>query len=357
MKRIVLACLAGLLAATAVIAAPPSASMPAVWRYAHPNATALIGIEWNRIAGSPVGQQIRSKIGEAGLSGAEGFDVLDDVLRVFISSPGKPGGAESEQPPAVIALQGQFDLDEVRALAGAKMVEAGVYQSIPLFEEADAEGDDPMALALASSQTILLGNVGSVKAAIDHYQAADPAQSASPLFARAAELAAGNDVWIVSEASPEDFASSTDGTPSFLQDVESIEAGLSFRDGLGVELSLGAGSPESAQNLAGGLQFLLGMMLSGHESGPGASAITEKLRVMTDSTRVHLALHLSQAEFEDAFDDLESSLSFGAADRDVGVQAAVRGSGEWSWEQPPRQKQVVRIFGLEDGPREIPLGQ
>jgi len=32
--------------------------MPAVWRYAHPNAKALIGIEWNRIVSSPVGQQI-----------------------------------------------------------------------------------------------------------------------------------------------------------------------------------------------------------------------------------------------------------------------------------------------------------
>ncbi|MCP5117119.1 MAG: hypothetical protein GY953_40355, partial [bacterium] len=119
--------------ASVLLAEPNSASMPAVWRYAHPDATALIGIEWNRVLSSPLGQQIQAKITETGFSGTPGLEFLDDVDRIFISSPGPAGPSSDEQPPAVVAVQGRFDLDKLRQMATEKMAASAVYRSVEIL--------------------------------------------------------------------------------------------------------------------------------------------------------------------------------------------------------------------------------
>ena len=217
-----------------------------------------------------------------------------------------------------------------------------------------------MALALVSPETLLLGDLASVKAAIDHRETADSASTESPLFARAMALAADNDLWLVSEISPTDFAQGGGDNAQFLKDMESIEIGLSLQDGLGAELSLGTASPESAQNLAGGLQFMLGMMLSSQQNSEAGARISEKLQVSTEDTRVRLALELDQTEFANAFRDMSPALSFGGSGAEVDVQGAVQGSDSRSAEQEPAlpaEEQVIRIWGMEGGPVEIPMNE
>jgi len=359
MKSIVFVCLITCVATVAIFAAPASVSTPAVWRYAHPEAKALVGIEWSRMVNSPIGQQVRAKFAESEIPAVPGMELLDAIQSVFISSPGNPAGSTQEQPPAVIAVQGQFDLDQIRALAAERTAKEGVYRSIPLLEDLDAENRE-MALALVSPQTLLLGDLASVKAAIDSHEAADPAATESPLFTRAMALAADNDLWLVSEISPTDFAQSGGDSAQFLNDVESVEIGLSLRDGLGAELSLGTASPESAQSLAGGLQFMLAMILSSQQNSEAGARISEKLQVSTDDTRVRLALELDQTEFANAFRDMGSSMSFGGSGAEVDVRGTVQGSDSWSWEQEPvlpAEEQVIRIWGMEGGPVEIPMGE
>lgn len=367
MRRILVAGLLSCFLAAVVWCAPGSVSMPSLWRYAHPEAKALIGIEWSRILNSPLGQQMRQKITESGMSEMEGLDFLDDIDRVFISSPGNPEGETEQQPPVVIAARGRFDLAKVREIAAAKMTAVSSYQSIEILEQHEA-GNVSMAMALVDSRTILLGDSESVMAAIDYHLAADPGMASNPLFLRAVELAAGNDLWIVAHASPSDFSKATTDQAPFLKDVERIEAGLSFQDGLGLQLNLGTASEDSAQTLAGGLQFMLAMLLSGQQNQPGMPNFSEKLRVSTDGSMVRLAFSLDQSELEQAFNQVESSVasSLGGAG-DVEVRAAVRGDGEWNMGSQPHEmavsppvvpeNQVIRIYGLENGPREIPFGK
>ena len=365
MRRIVVASLLSCFLAAAIWCAPGSVSMPSLWRYAHPEAKALIGIEWNRILNSPLGQQMRQKIAESGVSEVEGLDFLDDIDRIFISSPGNPEGETKQQPPVVIAARGRFDLAKVRKIAAAKMTPVESYGPIEILEQHEAD-DVPMAMALVDSQTILLGDSESVRAAIDAHMAADPGVAEDPLFLRAVELAAGNDLWIVAHASPSDFSTTSTEQAPFLEDVERIEVGLSLQDGLGLQLNLGTASEDSAQNLAGGLQFMLAMLLSGQQNQPGMPNLSEKLRVSTESSMVRLALSLDQSELEQAFNQVRSSVSSSLSGAgDVEVRAAVGGDGEWNVGSQPQEtavsrpavpeKQVIRIYGMEGGPREIPF--
>jgi len=358
MRRTLFVCLVALVAAVAVFAGPASISTPAVWRYAHPQAKALVGIEWTRLANSPVGQQLRAKMGESGMPSVPGIELLDSIQSVFISSPGNPPGSTDEQPPAVIAVQGTFDLDQVRTLAAQSEARESEYDSIPLLEN-QTENGAPMVLALVSPEMLLLGDVDSVKAAIDHHDSADAGIMASPLYERARSLAQTNDVWLVSEVSPTDFTQAGEEAPPFLNDVESIEFGMSLQQGLGAELNLGAATAESAQSLAGGLQFMLAMLLSSQENSSAGAAISQKLQVSTDDTRVHLALQLSQDELTSAFNDVGSNLTFGGSDSDVAVRGTVQGSDSWSWEQEPKmpEDRTIRIWGAEEGPIEIPMDE
>jgi hypothetical protein len=361
MRRIAAVCFLGFFTTAAWC------SMPTFWRYSHPEAKALIGIEWSRILNSPIGQQVRQQMNEAGLPKLEGMEFLDDVERVLISSPGNQDGTPDDQPPAVIAVQGRFDFDKLRAMAAAKMTGSSSYGSVEILEQR-RPGETPLSLALVNPATILLGDSDSVTAAIDHQLAADPAVASDPLFRRATELAATNDLWIVASASPADFSSKGIQPAPFLNDIESIEAGLSLQQGLGLQLNLGADSEESARNMAAGLQMMLGMFMASQGNRPGMPDLGEKLRVSADGSLVKVALSLDESELEQGFTQLKASMMSpkGVESGDVDVRAAVRGSGEWSWAssqtrpaqvQPasPQEKKVIRIYGLEEGAREVPF--
>jgi len=268
MRQLAAAYLVWCLLAPISWAATTSVSMPALWRYAHPDAKALIGIEWRRIVNSPIGQEIRQKLTQSGMSGLKGMDLIDQIDRVFISSPGNPAGASQDQPPAVIAVQGAFNLDEIRKLAADKMTGSATYHSIEILEQRQ-KGEDPMALALVDPRTLLLGDGGSVRAAIDHYFAEDPGQAANPLFLRASELAAANDIWVVAAASPSDFSKDGMKQAPFLNDVNRIEAGISLRDGLGLELNLGTPAGQAGRAEPGRQAEDLRRAIPG-EAGPSA---------------------------------------------------------------------------------------
>lgn len=354
MRRTVFTWLLASIFVAAAFSAPNNTSTPSVWRYVHPEASALVGIEWSRVIQSPVGKKLQATVAEKGFSGTPGMEFLDDIDRIFISTPGAREGSQ-EQAPAVVAVQGRFDLDKLRQLAAKKMAESLEYRSIEILEEGeDREGEQPMSMALVSPETILLGDGASVRAAIDNHVLADARQMKEPLFVRAMELAATNDVWVVSELSPADFSPSGTEAAPFLNDVDSIEAGISLQQGLGLEVNLGTQSSEAAKNLAGGLQFITGMMLAKQAQDPNMPNLSEKLSIATEDRLVRMALQLDQAELESAFKSATSQAT---------AQLAVNtGQSEApSWEEPappePPKKRVITIIGLDEGTKEIPFGR
>ncbi len=244
MKRLCLCILLVAALSVPLFAASGSTSMPSFWRYAHPDSKALIGVEWNRILHSSIGAEIRQKLFESGSEGEEALQLVDQVQRVFISSPGVPDGSPAgAKPAAVIAAQGAFDLAGIREMIEKESGVSRLYREVEVLDHTDEKGDRT-AVALVSPRLVLAGDVDAVESAIDHYLAADPGQASNPLFQRASQLATENDIWLVANASPSDFGQGGGQQAQFLKDLERVEAGISMQSGLGIQLNLGTRSPQ-----------------------------------------------------------------------------------------------------------------
>lgn len=343
-----------------------SVSHPSYWRYAHPQAKVLVGIEWQRIVQSPLAAKLQQEMAQAGLTrmmSAQGLDFIWEVERVFISSP---GGGKKDQPPLVAALQGRFDLAKVRESITKLGAKANVYKGVALLAP-DKAGADQV-LALASASVLLFGDRVSVQAALDNYSAAAPPPAGSKLYQRAADLSSRFDLWFAGVGAPGDLAGAAAMPQAqMLADVESFEAGVSLQNGLGLELSLNSKTEESAKALAGAVQGLMGLAAMHAGANPEAAEFLKKLHVKTEHARVSLALSIDQAELEKGIQQIRAS----AGPAMAGVQVRPKITGTNATNLPalphaavipvapikPAEPAVIRIYGAEGGTKEIPLAR
>ena len=355
-----------LLGGTALGLSAQSTSLPTFWRYSHPDAKALVGIDVKSIGESPFGTRLLKEFAEAGFKAkaqAEGFDFLNETERLLLSSPGTAPGAGKNSAPFVIALQGRFDLPKIRAFVKSKGATRSFYKKVELLSPEDGAKGQDFVMALVGPQTIVVGDPASVKAALDHHSAADVSASANPLYQRAVELAGIHDVWFTSEVSP---SSLSEGNPAMAMfaEVQGFEGGLSFRSGLGLEVILNTASSEGAQKLAGGVQALLQMAaLGADQEGAGGkranpAELLKKLRVGSDATQVKFALSFDQAELDRGIDEMKASFRTSATQTVAGIQTRPGQTAPAVKPQPeidPATPLVIKIYNSDGGTREIPF--
>ncbi|MEO6037749.1 MAG: hypothetical protein ABIQ93_04990, partial [Saprospiraceae bacterium] len=104
------------LSAGAVLAATLGASEPMAWRFAHPEAQILAGVDFRRLAETADGRQIREQF-----VSALGAPMLEQAERLLLSSVVESSGKRSD----VLILSGSFSLPQLRKLAmseGARMM-------------------------------------------------------------------------------------------------------------------------------------------------------------------------------------------------------------------------------------------
>src|ERR1700744_5232383 len=77
---------------------------PTLWRYIHPDAKALISIDWRRISHSHVGTMLREKWIDAAGPAVPGIEFLDDVDRFVISAPGRDESADAQSEPPMLVI-------------------------------------------------------------------------------------------------------------------------------------------------------------------------------------------------------------------------------------------------------------
>src|ERR1700704_1048085 len=118
------------LLAVPLFAATLSAQMyPSIWKLAHPDAKALIGID---VRGLRDAQMVKSYGGEVEKSGMgtflkPGMEFLKDIDEVFVSSPGGKPGDTKQNPPFLVVLTGHFTPAHVQKLFGRPYRVFGTY--------------------------------------------------------------------------------------------------------------------------------------------------------------------------------------------------------------------------------------
>jgi hypothetical protein len=350
----------GLIAAGTLAA--QSTSLPTFWRFSHPQAKALVGVDIKRLMDSPFGQRLAKEFEQAGFKAkaqAEGMDFFKGVDRVLISSPGQVAGKKAkDNAPFVAAMQGKFDLAQIRAFVKQQGAIKSWHQKVELLspdpKSAGSAGPD-FCLALVSAQTIIAGDKTSVKAALDHHASADPSSSSHALYQRAAELDAVHEIWFTSEISPAEL-SENQTAAAMLADVDGFEGGVTFRRGLGLEVHLHTTTAEASQKLGTGLQALMQMAAMAEQKPGGPADLLKKLTIASEATQVKLALSFDQAELDRGIDELKASVTKGVA----GSVASIQGgeSRPLPAAEPaadPSKPLVIKVFNAEGGPKQIPL--
>jgi hypothetical protein len=192
-------------------------------------------------------------------------------------------------------------------------------------------GKDTLSVARLSDGLTLLGRVKNLQDAIDRSLLEDADRPYSPLLARAARYSQ-DDLWAVATRLPDPLA---DRFVPLDAEAEGFEGGVSLSGGLRLAAVLSASSENDALQLA---ETLKQMVLS-------LPPVARGILVNVDQTSVTLAVAVTEEQ----------------------LVAGLRGSGEApvaltaTAPKPeaakPAGPQVIRIFGLDDGPREIVLRQ
>jgi hypothetical protein len=336
-------------------------AQPAYWRYIHPNAKMVVGIDLAAAATSPMGLRVKKEMEQAGMKSAisgQGMDFMYDADQLLISSPADGGAAMSAktETPVVIVMKGNFELASIRKAALGQGAIPGVYRGISILRT--DSNDKAMTLALVSSQIVIAGDRTSVHAAIDGSLSKTFAAPMEGLYRRAMNLTKDNQVWFISETSPGGMAAGTIPEAQMLDDVKGFEGGLSLKSGLGFNFNLNTKSAEAATKLGSGLQamLLLASMAGPADSGKSAMDLLQKLRVETIGEQVTVAVNYSMDEMEVGFNGLKAEL--GQAMSGVAKPPTAAPVGMTAPAPPredPNSPMIVKIYNADGGSQQVDL--
>ena len=363
-----------ILAVLALLAPLAAAETDAgLWRFVHPNAKALIGVDVRRIRNSHIAGEMSSELramplpfgislpspGKAASgSASEWMQLINSVDRVVVSSPGRPagGGASTDEPPLLIALAGQFEpvkLSKMLVNAGCRRQ---TYGSVVVYRPQDAASSD-FGFVILNSQTLLIGDAKSLFLTIDRLEknaAAPPA-----IVARARDLDVAYDFWAVLSSPPSAMSSERFPLADLGAKINGFEAGIAVRDGLAVDVDLNTVSETAAKEISTQFTKLTRLAARDRENHPEWQGIDRKLKVRVDRSDVHFAFRLTEQDVSrmaKSFNDswlhraqLQAKTAGPAAMPNTAAANATAGANA-----APPQKMFIRIDGLDSGPREIP---
>jgi hypothetical protein len=352
--------------ALAVLLAPTLAlgqSDPALWRFVNPDAKALISIDWARIRQSQAGTMLHEKWRTAGAMPAiPGLELLDEIDRILISSPGNKSPDDNTQPPVLIAIHGHFDAAKVKALFVRLGAKPQSYNSFQVYRPQGKQTKE-MAWVLLDGETILFGDAPSVFGALDrnHFgpNAVQQAPAPGSLMARAAGMEASYDFWVIMEATEimsNDQVASLLGGGEWASEAQAFEGGVTLRSGLAADVTVRFSSDDTAKRMTTELTRVVNAVSKDKSANTQVQDLAKRVKFMADGSSTKISLRLTQPE-------LEKSAQLFAASRKEKAQSAAAQNARTSANPTstlvpapmPAKPGVIRIEGLDDGPREIPI--
>lgn len=323
----------------------------AMWQFAPADTKALIGIHWRNVQESRIGHALRQQLADAGFAAMPFFGILNSIDEAVIASPGKqPDDPEDKQAPVLIRVTGRFRAAEIEHMLAVEGAHAQLYRQKKVYRQ---KKDSDMAVTVLDDKTFLLGDASSVFAALDRLEYPSPAQN--PLLARATKLREDNDIWALFAVAPTELAGRLMPDLPLIENAHGLELGISLRSGLDLQLGLDTDSEESATNLADVLRKTLQLAMKDMQQGPDRAKIVDiaaaakKIQIAADKSAVRMTLRLDAAEVERSLAEVANHRQR-AVRPDVAIALPTRPA-------PPPAQQTIRIEGLDDGPKEIPLSR
>lgn len=251
----------------------------------------------------------------------------------------------------LVVVRGHFDLVKVRKTLADHGAKPQLFNSIQVYRPQGKNGRD-MAFVLMDAQTILIGDAVSIFASLERNANSAQAPDAGSLLARAAEMDAHYDVWALisglqSMASDRLMGLLAGG--GFQSESRSFEAGVSLRNGLAADISLIFPSEPEAKSTASEFSKLIKAATKDKIGGPAMLDLEKRLKISAEGATTKISLRLTPQEFE------KNAQIFAATRQQPALAAADIKPAETIPAGTKPAAQVIRIEGLDDGPREIRL--
>ncbi|HTP88955.1 MAG TPA: hypothetical protein VMJ34_18515 [Bryobacteraceae bacterium] len=284
-----------------------------------PDAKVVAGVQVATAKASPFGQFVLSKLHPEGqaifqqLEDATGFDPRRDVSELLMSLNGSVFGATRQ---GLLVASGVFDPARIQSAAAAHGCTVSEVMGVTVYA---APGNANAAVALPTPTMGILGDMDSVKGAIERYRS--KAQPSDDLQKRADAASvdssgAPNDFWFVTLAPLSEFApkppeGTENKTPQLnaFQSVQQASGGARFKaDNVSLAAQLVMRSDKDAQSMADVIRFVAGMLQSSRHKDPDANAAIALLNTLTINTNANVtqvALVLPEAQLEQLLNTLQ----------------------------------------------------
>lgn len=343
-----------LLIISATAQTAPPAGMPRAWRLAHPDAVVLLGVDVRAIRQSAAGKSLDKSLNPAsmGMMNLPALQFLRDIDQVLLSAPGKevpaPKAQDVKKPgvaansPVLIILTGHFPPAHMEALLhGVHRTYGGVeiYRSSPGGVNSD--------LAMLDENTLLFGDSHSLRGAIDRSQRTN--LSPSPLLARAASLASGNDIWLLATAPasmipPAGFQPAGVNLQTMTSEIRGIEAGVAFHDGLKLAINLSTKDAGSASKMVRSITAKLRSSMEGKVDAKQSAEFLRKMDITAQGSQIRLKFAMSQVE-------MDRAIMLAQQMKAVAPEFTPR------LQQPPQRSDPgsFKVYGMPEGVVEIPV--
>jgi hypothetical protein len=157
-------------------------------------------------------------------------------------------------------------------------------------------------------------------------------------------MSSSYNVWLIATISPAAFQPGAVNLAPFVQDIRGIDAGISLHEGLDLDVGVITTTPEAAEQIG---KFITNVMQTGLTSKldiKQALEVARKVQVSSDGNRIHLKFALTKEELETQIRTM----------RKMAPTTNPR-MAEPTSTPMNRAPQSIKIYGLDDGVREIPL--
>ncbi len=344
------------------------------FRFAFPQSEMLLGVDVKWMLKSPFGQTIQREA-KTNLGELAAFEsLLNQVDSVHLSAISRNG----KNTDVLLLVQGRFDLDELAALGlknGLRLEQWGKTRILvqpksgrpstrkATFQKAqfsvDPTGAKPF-FALLDNSRIVIGEEAPLRVALERIETGiEP--KANPLFDRARDLEAANDIWLVGNTAPlnlEAAAKSKDPMSKYASQIRNFSLGLSARQNLSLDLQLQATSPKVANemlDLAKGA-LALAKMQAASSPEPLPVDLDRVLQLSASGSLVKASLSMEQS-------DIDKLMASGILKSTPGAPAKQNPTVSATQPQPPAEapkvvepaRKTVMIYGLPGGPKEVPV--
>ncbi len=381
------------------------------YRFAFPQSELLMGVDVKWLLKSPLGTKMRAEMGgevREGLGELKALEALvDQIDHIYVSavtkapvkigkgaSPKAAGQAAANNTDLVMLVKGKFDFAKLNELAlkggmqasewgktkvfvpaakptgRVKMQKAQFAQSLPQTLPMDVSQAKPV-FAYYDEKHILVGEEAPLRVALERMETGLVPQ-ANPLFARAQDLEAAHDFWIVGSTAPLNLsaaapagAKQNDPFSQAMKEVRNFSVGIAVRRNLAFDLQLQTTTPKSATNMLDMARGVLALAKASQKpEQPLPFDLDRALELSSNGNILRASLTLEPGEVDAIVAQMGkkaipgvpgSAVAAASPNAEGGTPVAQSAPAAAAIPVAPAvpQRKTVMIYGLPGGPKEV----